>query len=83
MSFDPYGFEKEERDASRRFYKGPDTDRPDPSEYQESEMLELDWDTLSEAISDLFGVALMELAAEREEPEEDLIIEFIRQGLNG
>ncbi len=46
-------------------------------------MLELDWDTLSEAISDLFGVQLMELAAEREEPEEDLIIGFIREGLNG
>ncbi len=46
-------------------------------------MLELDWDTLSEAISDLFSVQLMELAAEREEPEEDLIIEFIRRGLDG
>jgi hypothetical protein len=46
-------------------------------------MLELDWFRLAELVAEEFGDQLMELAAEREEPEEDLIIEFIRQGLNG
>jgi hypothetical protein len=46
-------------------------------------MLELDWFRLAEVVSKEFGERLMALAAEREEPEEDLIIEFIREGLDG
>ena len=44
-------------------------------------MLEIDWFGLEQTISEEFGESLMELAAEREEPEEDLILEFIRKGL--
>ena len=34
MSFDPFGYEREEEQDARRFYTGPDEpDRPDPSEY--------------------------------------------------
>ena len=34
MSFDPFGYEREEERDARRFYTGPDEpDRPDPSEY--------------------------------------------------
>ncbi len=44
-------------------------------------MLELDWFRLAEVVAEEFGDDLMALAAEREEPEEDLILEFIREGL--